>query len=186
MRLSDSLTCHEDGWTVIETGWDADRALAVGSNFLAGNGYLGYRATPAEGRAADYVALVVTDTYDMADGRWRELCTVPNPLVVAAMVDGTPVSVAPRQVLKDGECGVPLAVVHACEAGAVCAPDAAATGGQALLVARLGHVDPLEAAGQGPVALDVDATGNASHRPRGQPRPLDGLVDGPLLHALDD
>jgi len=94
MRLSDTLTCHEDGWTVIETGWDTDRALAVGSNFLAGNGYLGYRATPAEARAGDFVALVVSDTYDMADGRWRELCTAPNPLVVAATAAGVPLTVS--------------------------------------------------------------------------------------------
>jgi len=94
MRLSETLTCSDDGWTLTETGWDADRALALGSNFMAGNGYLGYRATPAEARAADYVALVVSDTYDMADGRWRELCTVPNPLVVAATVNGTAVNVA--------------------------------------------------------------------------------------------
>lgn len=93
MRLSESLTCSEDGWTLVETGWDTERGLAVGSNFMAGNGYLGYRATPAEARADDYVALVVSDTYDMADGRWRELCTVPNPLVVGATVDGMPLSI---------------------------------------------------------------------------------------------
>ena len=62
MRLSETLTCSDDGWTLTETGWDADRALALGSNFMAGNGYLGYRATPAEARAGDYVALVVSDT----------------------------------------------------------------------------------------------------------------------------
>ena len=94
MRLSDTLTSSADGWTLVETGWDAEHALAVGSNFMVGNGYLGYRGTAPDESAEAYVALVVSDTYDMADGRWRELCTVPNPLVVRASVDGVPVIVA--------------------------------------------------------------------------------------------
>ncbi len=94
MRLSDTLTSSADGWTLVETGWDAEHALAVGSNFMVGNGYLGYRGTAPDESAEAYVALVVSDTYDMADGRWRELCTVPNPLVVRASVDGVPVTVA--------------------------------------------------------------------------------------------
>ena len=94
LRLNDTLSCSDDGWRLVETGWDADRALAVGSNLMVGNGYLGYRGTSPEQRAADYVAVVVSDTYDMADGRWRELCTVPNPLFVAATVNGVEVGVA--------------------------------------------------------------------------------------------
>jgi kojibiose phosphorylase len=94
IRLNDTLTCSADGWTLTESGWDADRSLAVGSNVMVGNGYLGYRGTSPEQGADGYVALVVTDTYDMADGRWRELCTVPNPLLVRATVDGTSVGVA--------------------------------------------------------------------------------------------
>ncbi len=93
MRLSDTLHVDDGGWRLTETGWDADRAVAVGSNFLCGNGYLGYRATTPEQGASDYVALVVTDTYDCADGHWRELSTAPNPLYVIALVDGTPVRV---------------------------------------------------------------------------------------------
>ncbi len=93
-RLNDTLTCSEDGWTLVETGWEPERALAVGSNAMVGNGYLGYRGTSPEQGADDYVALVVTDTYDIADGRWRELCTVPNPLRVAATVDGVQVGVS--------------------------------------------------------------------------------------------
>ena len=93
MRLTDTLAVQPDGWTLVETGWDAERAIAVGSNFLCGNGYLGYRGTTAEQRAADYVALVVSDTYDCADGKWRELTSVPNPLFVAARVGRTPLSV---------------------------------------------------------------------------------------------
>jgi trehalose/maltose hydrolase-like predicted phosphorylase len=84
MKLNDTLAVDPDGWVLVERGWDAERSVAVGSSFLCGNGYLGYRGTTAEQRAKDYVALVVTDTYDCADGKWRELTTAPNPLFVAA------------------------------------------------------------------------------------------------------
>lgn len=88
VQLTETLSVDFDGWRLTETGWDRDRAVALGSNFLVGNGYLGYRGTLPEQSADDYVGLVVTDTYDCADGRWRELTTVPNPLYVAARVDG--------------------------------------------------------------------------------------------------
>lgn len=92
--LTDTLSVADDGWLLIERGWSADRAVAVGSNFLVGNGYLGYRATSPEQGPEDFVGLTVSDTYDCADGKWRELCTVPNPLVVRAVVDGSPIGVA--------------------------------------------------------------------------------------------
>ena len=94
MRIGDTLSVGDDGWTLTETGWEAERAVAVGSNFMVGNGYLGYRGTAPDDGADDYVALVVTDTYDCADGQWRELATAPNPLYVAASVEGVPVRVA--------------------------------------------------------------------------------------------
>ncbi len=93
MKLTETLAVDPDGWVLVESGWDAERAVAVGSNFLCGNGYLGYRGTTAEQRAKDYVALVVTDTYDCADDKWRELTTAPNPLFVAARVGQVPLSV---------------------------------------------------------------------------------------------
>lgn len=93
-ELSPTLTCSDDGWTLAESGWEAEHALAVSSNMMVGNGYLGYRGTSPEQGADGYVALVVSDTYDMADGKWRELCTVPNPLLVAARVDGVDIGVA--------------------------------------------------------------------------------------------
>ena len=93
MDLTESLAVDEDGWRLTESGWDEDRAVAVGSNFLAGNGYLGYRGTSPEQRADHYVALVVADTYDCADGRWRELTTVPNPLYVSARIGDVTLSV---------------------------------------------------------------------------------------------
>lgn len=86
--LGPGLTCDEAGWLLVERGWDPDRSVAAGSNFLCGNGYLGYRGTTPEQGPDEFVALVVSDTYDCADGHWRELTTAPNPLFVAAVVDG--------------------------------------------------------------------------------------------------
>ncbi|MDJ0662967.1 MAG: glycosyl hydrolase family 65 protein [Acidimicrobiia bacterium] len=86
MNLTESLSIDEGGWQLTEAGWSDERAVVVGSNFMVGNGYLGYRGTSPEQGAEHYVALVVTDTYDCADGRWRELTTVPNPLFVSARV----------------------------------------------------------------------------------------------------
>ena len=111
MKLGETLAVDEQGWVLTESGWDRDRAVAVGSNFLAGNGYLGYRGTSAEQGADDYVALVVTDTYDCADGVWRELATAPNPFLVAARIAGRDLSidtgrdVATRLDLRSGEFG---------------------------------------------------------------------------------
>ena len=111
MKLGETLAVDEQGWVLTESGWDRDRAVAVGSNFLAGNGYLGYRGTSAEQGADDYVALVVTDTYDCADGVWRELATAPNPFLVAARIAGSDLSidtgrdVATRLDLRSGEFG---------------------------------------------------------------------------------
>ncbi len=92
--LTDRLAVTDDGWRLVETGWDPERAVALGSNFLAGNGYLGYRGTSPEQGADDFVALVVSDTYDRADGHWTELTTAPNPLFVAARIDGVELGVA--------------------------------------------------------------------------------------------
>ncbi|MFN3258101.1 MAG: glycosyl hydrolase family 65 protein [Ilumatobacter sp.] len=88
-RFTDSLWVSDlGGWQLTETGWEVEHAVAVGSNFMCGNGYLGYRATWPEQRADGYVALVVSDTYDCADGHWRELTTAPNPLYVEVSIDG--------------------------------------------------------------------------------------------------
>ncbi|MEE8602649.1 glycoside hydrolase family 65 protein [Euzebya tangerina] len=88
-RFNDTLRVDDDGWRLVETGFEEDRAVAVGSNFTVANGYLGYRATAPEQGAEDFVALTVSDTYDCADGRWRELVNAPNPLMVTFAVDGT-------------------------------------------------------------------------------------------------
>ncbi len=83
----------DTGWEVVDTAPIPTRGVTVGSNFMVGNGYLGYRGTRPDQRATDFVACVVSDTYDMADGVWRELCTVPNALYVGIRLDGEPLSI---------------------------------------------------------------------------------------------
>ena len=92
--ISATLQATDDGWSLTEIGWEKERAVAVGSNFMVGNGYLGYRGTAPEQRPEEFVALVVTDTYDCADGQWRELTTAPNPLYVAATCENQPIAAA--------------------------------------------------------------------------------------------
>lgn len=67
-------------WSIRADGFADDAVARDGSNFLIGNGYLGVRGTLEPWRAERYPAITVSDTYDLADGRWRELCTVPNGL----------------------------------------------------------------------------------------------------------
>lgn len=80
MELSNQL--HTDtGWEFYERTFDPQQVVTTGSNFMIGNGYLGYRGTLAEWDAEQHVACVVADTWDTAEpGRLTELCNVPNPL----------------------------------------------------------------------------------------------------------
>lgn len=80
----------DTGWEVVDRAPTDDRIVTVGSNFGVGNGYLFYRGTRPDQTAHDDVGCIVSDTYDMADGVWRELCTVPNALYAAFHLDGEP------------------------------------------------------------------------------------------------
>lgn len=68
----------EIGKTLYEKQFCKEQQVATGSNYMFGNGYLGYRGTFCEDKKEDYVACIVTDTYDNADGKWQELCNAPN------------------------------------------------------------------------------------------------------------
>ncbi len=93
MDLKNNLQT-DTGWDIIEHTFDPGQIVTTGSNFMIGNGYLGYRGTFAEWEQAQYVACIVTDTWDTApDGRWRELCNVPNGLYTRLLVDGEPLSI---------------------------------------------------------------------------------------------
>lgn len=87
MELRDNLQ-SESSWDICETTFDPEQIVTSGSNFMTGNGYLGYRGTFGYSRKDDYVACIVTDTYDMADGKWKELVNAPNPLYLSVEVGG--------------------------------------------------------------------------------------------------
>jgi len=73
----------DTAWEVYEREFDPAQVVTTGSNYMIGNGYLGYRGTPAEWTADEYVACIVTDTWDRAaEGAMTELCNVPNALFV--------------------------------------------------------------------------------------------------------
>ncbi|MEM8535131.1 MAG: glycosyl hydrolase family 65 protein [Chloroflexota bacterium] len=87
----------EDGWQIVETSFDPEQFVTTGSNFMIGNGYLGYRGTFAEWKADRFVGCTVTDTWDVApESEWSELCNVPNGLFAQLIVDGEPLSVFDR------------------------------------------------------------------------------------------
>jgi kojibiose phosphorylase len=91
MQLQNNLQT-KTGWEIIETTFNADQLSTTGSNFMIGNGYLGYRGTPAEWTAEQFVACIVSDTYDAAVDGWRELCNAPNGLFTALFIDGESLS----------------------------------------------------------------------------------------------
>lgn len=87
MNLKNNLSTHS-GWEIVENSFSADQLVTTGSNFMVGNGYMGYRGTFEEWEADRYVACIVTDTWDMAENsRWSELCNVPNALFTQLYVE---------------------------------------------------------------------------------------------------
>ncbi len=91
MNLKNNLYT-DTGWEIAESVFNPDQVATTGSNFMIGNGYLGYRGTLVEWEADRYTACIVSDTYDKADG-FPELCNVPNGLLTQLFVDGEMVSV---------------------------------------------------------------------------------------------
>ena len=87
MRLKNNLNT-KTGWEIFETSFEPEHIVTTGSNFMLGNGYLGYRGTFAEWEKDRYVASIVSDTYDAAQDNWRELCNVPNGLYTKLYLDG--------------------------------------------------------------------------------------------------
>jgi len=81
-----------DGWIIIKDQYEKDQAITEGTNFMVGNGYMGYRGTFSEDTKDDYVGCIVSDTWDNADGKWEELCTAPNALHTLIQIDGEPFS----------------------------------------------------------------------------------------------
>jgi 1,2-alpha-glucosylglycerol phosphorylase len=90
-----------DGWVVIDDHHDPEQVINVATSHLTGNGYLGYRGTLPEWRASATVGCTVSDTWDNADGKWSELCNVPNALFARLEHLGQPIAVDADQVLSD-------------------------------------------------------------------------------------
>ncbi|MCC5948662.1 MAG: beta-phosphoglucomutase [Nitriliruptoraceae bacterium] len=91
----------QDGWVVIDDHHDPDQVINVATSHLTGNGYLGYRGTLPEWEAGATVGCTVSDTWDNADGKWSELCNVPNALYARWEVLGEPIVVDAENVLSD-------------------------------------------------------------------------------------
>ena len=87
MTLENNLNTTTQ-WEVFEETFIPEQFVTTGSNYMIGNGYFGYRGTFADDGRTEYVACVLSDTYDNADGVWKELVTVPNALFTRLTVDG--------------------------------------------------------------------------------------------------
>lgn len=92
MSVGDSPIYIDNEWTIRETIFESSQIVTTGSNFMTGNGYLGYRGTFPDWTAEQSVGCIVSDTYDNADGRWTELCNVPNGLYTCFSYQGAPLS----------------------------------------------------------------------------------------------
>ena len=78
--LLDNGLVLRDGWSFERHGHHPEDVITAGSNWLTGNGRVGYRGTFAEWTKDGFVGCIVADTYDTADGKWRELVNAPNAL----------------------------------------------------------------------------------------------------------
>ena len=87
MEIGNGIRSAGD-WDIFEDAVPKGHNVAAGSNYMTGNGYLGYRATLSHERKDDFVGLIVTDTYDNADGKWTELVSAPNPLFLDLSAGG--------------------------------------------------------------------------------------------------
>lgn len=66
-------------WRITETNQiDKEAIDRLGSKFLIGNGYLGYRGTLEEHTKDQKVAVIVSGLYDQVGDRWREPVNIPN------------------------------------------------------------------------------------------------------------
>lgn len=90
-----------DGWVVVDDHHDPAQVVNVATSHLTGNGYLGYRGTLAEWDATATVGCTVSDTWDNADGKWTELCNVPNGLFARWEALGAAIAVPADDVASD-------------------------------------------------------------------------------------
>ena len=95
-------------WSIEETKFDSEQIINTGSIFLIGNGYLGYRGTLVEWDSDQYVGCFITDTYDKADDKWKELSNAPNPLYTKVEVGGETLSLFNEETKKNHDIKLDL------------------------------------------------------------------------------
>lgn len=98
-QLTDNIYTT-NSWNIKNNKTDQDQIINNGSIFLIGNGYMGYRGTLVEWNADQYVGCFITDTYDKADDKWKELCNVPNPLYTELEIEGESLSVFSNNIRR--------------------------------------------------------------------------------------
>ena len=104
MKLQNNLHT-KTGWEIIQNSFDPGQIVTTGSNFMIGNGYLGYRGTFENWGPEEFVACIVTDTWDQAPGsRWSELCNVPNGLYSEIKAEGEICSLLPEALQEYSHC----------------------------------------------------------------------------------
>jgi 1,2-alpha-glucosylglycerol phosphorylase len=101
-RLGDGPLLR-DGWVVVEDRHDPGKLIDVATAQVTGNGYLGYRGTAPAWTAEATVGCTVSDTWDNADGKWSELCNVPNALFACLDGPAGPISVPLDTPLPEGD-----------------------------------------------------------------------------------
>ena len=94
-----------DGWNLKINNFDKEQIVNYGSNLLCGNGYLGYRGTLEEWNKEQYKACIVSDTYDMADEKWRELTNTPDGLFTQIYIDKRKIGHYPGSKYADTKLG---------------------------------------------------------------------------------
>lgn len=87
-------------WILKERGFNPEKVVELGNRFLTGNGYLGYRGTPDEFRAAECVGLNVAGVYDGVGGKWRETVNAFNPFYLSAACNGVALDVRSEHLLS--------------------------------------------------------------------------------------
>ena len=78
-------------WRITETNSVDKQAIErLGSKFLIGNGYLGYRGTLEEHTCEQKVACIVSGLYDKVGDQWREPINLPNGAYMQVIYQGVP------------------------------------------------------------------------------------------------
>ena len=78
-------------WTISEVDrLDSAAVDQLGSKFLIGNGYLGYRGTLEEYDASQRPATIISGLYDKVGDLWREPVNMPNGGFLRLSLGGTP------------------------------------------------------------------------------------------------